>query len=105
MDAFLGFTIILVFLGWLCYWPVFERANQPGWAAFVPIYNMVVLCRIANKSRWWVLPACIPYLGIFLQIPLLIAVARSFGRGRAFGVGMALLPFVFVPILAFREPE
>ena len=34
----------------------------------------------------------------------MIAFAGKFGRGAGFGLGLTFLPFIFFPILAFREP-
>ena len=30
-------------------WKVFVKAGKPGWAAIVPIYNVIVLLEIAGK--------------------------------------------------------
>lgn len=40
--------LILVIAG---IWRTFTKANQPGWAAIVPIYNFVVMADIARVSR------------------------------------------------------
>ena len=31
------------------YWRVFDKAGEPGWAALIPIYNVVVLCRVVGR--------------------------------------------------------
>ena len=38
--------VVLVVAG---LWKVFVKAGEPGWAALVPIYNLVVLLKIAGK--------------------------------------------------------
>ncbi|HEY0972090.1 MAG TPA: DUF5684 domain-containing protein [Gemmatimonadales bacterium] len=90
---------------WVFYWPLFERANHPGWMALVPIYNAIVLCRIAGRSAWWALPISLPYVGLLLRIPVGVSVAGAFRRGRTFGVGLAVLPYVFVPVLVLSRPD
>jgi len=32
-----------------------------------------------------------------------IGVAKAFGRGVVFGIGLTLVPFIFFPILAFAR--
>ncbi len=84
---------------------VFTKAGQPGWAVFVPIYNLVVLVQIACKSIWWVLALLIPGLNLLAFIPISLAIARRFGKSVKFGIGMAFLPFIFYPILGFGAAE
>ncbi len=37
-------------------WKVFEKAGKPGWAAIIPIYNLIVLLDIVGKPIWWLVP-------------------------------------------------
>ena len=43
----------------------------------------------------------IPVVGFVVWIIVSIDVARHFGRGTGFGVGLALLPMIFYPVLGF----
>jgi len=87
-------------------WILFTKAGQPGWAAIIPIYNIVVLLQITGKPVWWVVLAIIPCVNlswIVLGFIVAIALAERFGKGVGFGIGLALLPFVFYPLLAFSD--
>jgi hypothetical protein len=45
-------TIILlavIVLMVVAMWKVFTKAGEPGWAAIVPIYNIIVFLRISGK--------------------------------------------------------
>lgn len=84
-------------------WRINEKAGQPGWAAIVPIYNFVVLLRIAKKPWWWILLFLIPIVNIIIAILVIVAIARNFGKGIGFAIGMMLLGFIFYPILAFGD--
>ena len=86
-------------------WKVNEKAGQPGWAAIVPIYNIVVLCRIAGKSGWWVLLFLIPIVNIIVAIMVHFGIAKNFGKGGLFAIGLILLGFIFFPILGFGDAE
>jgi len=98
----LAFVVVMI----ASIWKVFTKAGQPGWAAIVPIYNAVILCRIAGKSPWLILLCLIPYLGgIIFGIMLGLAVAKAFGKSSGFGIGLALLGFIFYPVLAFGDAQ
>ncbi|TAE47670.1 MAG: signal peptidase I [Bacteroidetes bacterium] len=86
-------------------WTVFEKAGQPGWGAFIPVYNLYLLTQIAGRSGNWVLFFFVPILNVVTMFILQIDIARRFGKEDSFGVGMALLPFVFYPMLAFGDAQ
>jgi hypothetical protein len=82
-------------------WRVYTKAGQPGWAALVPIYNLIVLFRIVGRPWWWIFLLLIPIVNIVILFIVYIDLAKSFDRSTAFGVGLALLGIVFLPILAW----
>ena len=84
-----------------CLWRIFAKAGQPGWAAIIPIYNMVILFRVGQMNPWWVLALFVPILNLVIYIMVLHRISRSFGHGVGFTVGLFLLSFIFIPILAF----
>lgn len=83
------------------FWRVFTKAGQPGWASIIPLYNVYVLLKIAGKPAWWLIFYLIPIVNFVVGIIVSIALAESFGKGAAFGIGLAFLGFIFFPILAF----
>ena len=82
-------------------WKVFTKAGQPGWASLIPIYNVYVLCKIAGRPGWWVILMLIPLVNFIIAIILCIDIAKSFGKGAGFGIGLLLLGIIFWPILGF----
>lgn len=99
------FTLTLLSVSVVGLWKVFGKAGESGWASLVPIYNFLVLLRIGGRPWWWLLLCCLPLLGIFFAIPAMIDVARKFGKGTGFGIGLTFLPFIFFTILGFGEAE
>lgn len=80
-------------------WKVFTKANQPGWAAIIPIYNVYILVsEIAGRDILWVVLSII--IPVVIVIPL-IDVAKAFGKGTGYGVGLWLLGPIFFPLLGF----
>lgn len=91
-------TIVGVFAGT---WKLFEKAGRPGWAAIVPVYNLVVLLRITSQSMWWILLVLIPGVNVVALFIIHLNVAWRFGKDLGYAFGLTLLPFVFYPILGF----
>lgn len=86
-------------------WRVYTKAGRPGWAALIPIYNVYILLKIAGKPGWWLLLVMIPFVDIIIEILIDVGVAKRFGKGIGFAVGLIFLPFIFFPILAFGKAE
>ena len=111
LDSLVGLfsgVFLIVFLA-ICLlmiasmWKVFTKAGQPGWAAIVPIYNIVVLLNIVGRPLWWLVLFIIPLVSIVAAIIVYIDLAKSFGKGAGYGIGMLLLPFIFFPMLGFGD--
>lgn len=62
---------------------------------------MVVLLNIVRRPLWWIILLLIPIVNIVIGILVFVDLARAFGKGVGFAIGMLLLPFIFLPILAF----
>ena len=84
-------------------WKVFTKAGQPGWAAIVPIYNYVIMLKIVGRPLWWVVLMFVPLVNLVIGIMIHLELAKSFGKGTGFGVGLILLGFIFFPILGFGD--
>ncbi len=101
MIFYLIFIVVMAVAGW----KIFEKAGKPGWAALVPIYNMVVFLEIVGKPIWWIILMMIPLVGVVIGFLLSISLAERFGKGAGYGVGIALLGIVFLPMLAFSDAQ
>ncbi len=97
MLVFLAITVVMI----ASMWKVFVKAGQPGWAAIVPIYNIIVMLQIVGKPIWWVLLCMIPFVNIVILLLIFIDLAKSYGQSAGFGIGLLFLGFVFFPILGF----
>ena len=102
MVMFLVWAVVLI--GVIAgLWKVFDKAGKPGWAAIVPIYNIIVWLEIVGKPIWWIILLFIPIVNFVVLIILSIALAEKFGKGAGFGIGIAFLGFIFIPILGFGD--
>ena len=100
----IGFFIVwlaVILLMVASMWKIFSKAGQPGWAAIIPIYNMIVMLNVVKKPIWWIILLFIPFVNIIIAIMVVNDLAKAFGKGGGFTVGLILLSFIFYPILAF----
>lgn len=84
-------------------WKVFSKAGQPGWASIIPLYNLYVLLKITGHSGWWILLMFVPLVNFIISIIVFIDLARAFGKGTGFGIGLIFLSPIFIPILGFGD--
>lgn len=97
--------LIVAVMAIMATWVVYEKAGQPGWASIVPIYNMLVLLRIAGRPAWWLLLLMVPVVNVFVTMMLCMDLAVAFNKGIGFAAGLFFLSFIFFPILAFGDAE
>lgn len=106
MGLFLGILIFSIILGLIfiiSYWKIFNKAGKPGIASIIPIYNSVVMVQIAKLSLIYIFLLLIPVVNIFAIFKINVEIAKRFGKTTGFGVGITLLPIIFVPLLAFSD--
>ncbi len=88
-------------------WKVFKKAGKEGWAALIPIYNLVVLFQISGidpkKLLWFLLPFIGQIIVFVYLIMAYINLAKAFGKSSGFAAGLIFLNVVFMGILAFDD--
>ncbi len=98
----------------LCWWPllvapfvatwhVLEKAGRPGWTSLVPIYAWLQLLRVAGLPAWWLAVLCVPVVNVVAWFVACARMARAFGKGRDMALGLALLPPVYMVVLAVDD--
>ncbi len=148
LTMFGAFSTVLLVAVWIftaiCWYKVFEKANEKGWKAFIPFYEKYITYKIAGQQQWFIVYMIAWFVSqvlskissVALVGELMIAlsngapmsgrgfvmfwssvvlsvivfgvnlyicfkIAERFGKSKWFGAGIAILPIVFVPILAF----
>ena len=119
----IAFYVLLV----IALWKIFAKAGEAGWKSLIPIYNLYVYCRIISVSFWvWFLliPIVVGIASAFifkdnqnaintvsavyslcLEIYTSIKLAKAFGKGTGFTVGLIFLPNIFQLILGFGNSQ
>lgn len=95
----LAFVLVMI----VSVWKIFTKAAQPGWASIIPIYNWIVMLKIVKKPTWWVILAFVPFINLIFACIVTYQLAKTFGKGIGYALGLLILPFVFYPMLAFGK--
>ena len=110
IACIIGFAILV--LNIIATWKIFTKAGQAGWKSLIPIYNTIILYKVAGISPLWVLSflvAWVPVIGplfvLGVSIYAMINLSRAFGKEDAFAVGLILLNTIFIMILGFGKSE
>jgi ABC-type sulfate transport system permease subunit len=104
-------SVVLLVIIWLAVsilmiaslWVIFRKAGKPGWGSLIPLYNTYLMLKIAGKPGWWVILFFIPLVNFVIGIIMMVEMARNFGKGGGFAIGMIILPIIFFPLLAFGD--
>ncbi len=82
-------------------WRVYTKAGEPGWAAIIPIYNIIILLKIIGRPAWWIILMFIPIANFVVLILMMDGLSKSFGQGTGFTIGLIFLSIIFMAILGF----
>ena len=69
----------------------------------MPFYNFYLMIQIAGKPWWWFILLFVPVVGFVIMFLVFHEIAKSFGKGIGFTIGLILLGFVFWPLLGFGD--
>lgn len=131
MAVFSAITIIMYAVMVAAEWKVLTKAGEKGWKALIPFYNVYISHEIVGMHHFWfigevilwILEVVLVFVGklpfaadlaitiittTFTIVSYVIHVTRlcdCFGKGRAFKLGIILVPYVFDLILAFGPAE
>jgi len=106
VEVILGLIYLAVVI--LCIagaWKMFKKAGKPGWGCIIPFYNTYLMTQIGGLPIVWFILTFIPIANIVAAFVIAIAIAKSFGKGGGFGVGIVFLPFIFYPVLGFGDAQ
>ena len=86
-------------------WFIFKKAGEEGWASIIPVYNILIVIKIAGKPWWYILLMLIPVVNIVIGIMILHGLSKAFGKGGWFTVGLIFLRVIFLAILGFGSAQ
>ncbi len=60
-------------------WKLYVKAGRKAWEAAIPVYNGIILMRIINRPKWWILLLFIPVVNLLMFPVIWIETLRTFG--------------------------
>lgn len=100
----IGYILILA-IGLFIMYKVFEKAGIEGWKALIPFYNVYLLYELTWGKGLYALLLLIPIVNIIVSFMTAIKLAKAFGKGTGFGIGLFFIPLVFKGIIAFGDAK
>ncbi len=95
--------IVVLVIVTISQWKIFKKAGYEGWEAVIPIYNLVILFKVAGLSPWSIILLIVPFINIYILFKLYIELAHKFGKSTGFGVATVFASVICLPMLAFDE--
>lgn len=108
--GFFGFFLVMLILACavlviVAEWKIFKKAGKEGWKSLIPIYNAYTMLQILNMEPMLCFLTIVPGANFMLGIVMCVKLAKSFGKGTGFAVGLILLEPIFEMILAFGDAK
>ena len=99
MLIYLALAVLMV----VSYWKIYAKAGKPGWAAIIPIYNIIVLLEIVKRPIWWIVLLFIPIVNFVICIMLIIDLVKAFGKPGSHAIVAIFFGIIYFPYLAFSD--
>ena len=90
----------------LCLHIIANKTGTPnGWLAWIPIANIYLMCKVANKPGWWTILFFIPLVNIVIGIIIWMGIAEARNQPSWLGILMIIpiVNFIIPGILAFKS--
>lgn len=104
VGFFLFFALLTYVITSFLLGKIFQKAGEPQWAAWVPIYNNWKLLQLGDQQGFWAVLALIPFVNIISMIFIYIAmyhIGRKLGKEGWFVLLAIFFPIVWMIWLAF----
>lgn len=117
----LGIGIIFLLIGFLAiysiaistiailevigFWKTYKKMGFEGWESIIPFYNSFVLYKCVWGNGWFFLLELIPIGGIIAKMITLFQLAKRFNKSSGFGIGLMLIPWLFIFILGIEKDK
>lgn len=106
MATFLSIvSVVLAILLIIAMWKIFQKAGEAGWKSIIPLYNTYIMYKITWGSGWFFLLSLIPVINVFMYIITAYKLAKAFGKGFLYTLGLIIFPFIFQLILGFGNSQ
>ena len=106
LSPFFSIYSLIVFAGLYVYnaFALMTIANRTytenAWMAWIPVLNIYLMVKIAEKPWWWLIIIFIPILGIIPYILVWMRISERLGKSPWLGVLM-IVPVVSLVVIGY----
>lgn len=94
---FLVLLFLVVIVAVLFCYPVFLIAKKTGtqypYFAFIPVLNLYLLCKIAGRPVWWIIPYLLPFVNLIIDILVWMSISKSRQKPEWLGI-LSVVPIL-----------
>jgi len=89
------FILIVQIIHFLGTWKLYVKAGRKAWEAAIPVYNAIILMKIINRPKWWVILLFLPIINLLMFPVIWVETIRSFGRNKLWETWAVILTLGF----------
>ncbi len=104
LGVMIFYLLVFLFYGF-CMYKIFQKAGvENAWAAFIPLYNIIVLLQVVKKPLWFIILFFIPLVNLYASWVVNNNLAKGFNKETPlYTLLLFFLGFIFIPVLAFSN--
>ena len=95
MKTLLAFLLLIHLIHGLGTWKLYSKAGCKSWEAFIPIYSIIILIKIINRPRWWIILLILPVINVIMIPVIWVELSRSFGKNNYLDTLLSILTLGF----------
>ena len=95
ITGWIVFFLIIQVIHFLGTWKLYVKAGRKAWEALIPVYNAIVLMKIINRPKWWVILLFFPIINLLMFPVIWVETIRSFGRNSRLDTILVILTLGF----------
>lgn len=84
---------------------IFKKANQKEVTIYYPILNLFTMLDVTETSIFLGILFFVPGVNVIAISIMLYRLGMIFNKGTIYNVGLAILPIIFYPLLAFSDAK
>jgi hypothetical protein len=101
MGMLILFSILSYVFAAFCLQKIAGKTKTDNeWLAWIPLFNIYLMCEIAKKPTWWMILFFIPLANIIVMIVIWMGIAEACGKRGWLGL-LAFFPIVNLALLGY----
>lgn len=104
-----AFLVVVIIYSVIITGLIFKKVGKPAFSTLIPIYRDIIHLKMCNFSPWLLILVFIPIIGWLALMAIAVIsrfeLAKNFGHGFFFGLGLLIFPIFFRTYIALSGDE